>query len=63
MLHSNNGFFFSEHVAPPKKPPRPGAPGHPGNLASLCPVDSYNEGVKVHSNTHVQKWRLEYLIK
>ncbi|XP_050923152.1 protein tyrosine kinase 2aa isoform X24 [Lates calcarifer] len=36
-----------EHVAPPKKPPRPGAPGHPGNLASLCPVDSYNEGVKL----------------
>nr|XP_046274274.1 protein tyrosine kinase 2aa isoform X2 [Scatophagus argus] len=33
-----------EHVAPPKKPPRPGAPGH---LASLCPVDSYNEGVKL----------------
>uniref|UniRef100_A0A8C2WIG4 Focal adhesion kinase 1 n=1 Tax=Cyclopterus lumpus TaxID=8103 RepID=A0A8C2WIG4_CYCLU len=39
--------FFSEHVAPPKKPPRPGAPGHLGNLASLCPVDSYNEGVKL----------------
>uniref|UniRef100_A0A672HMY3 Focal adhesion kinase 1 n=1 Tax=Salarias fasciatus TaxID=181472 RepID=A0A672HMY3_SALFA len=38
---------FPEHVAPPKKPPRPGAPGHLGNLASLCPVDSYNEGVKV----------------
>ncbi|XP_049890090.1 protein tyrosine kinase 2aa isoform X2 [Epinephelus moara] len=36
-----------EHVAPPKKPPRPGAPGHLGNLASLCPVDSYNEGVKL----------------
>uniref|UniRef100_A0A4W6DWN0 non-specific protein-tyrosine kinase n=1 Tax=Lates calcarifer TaxID=8187 RepID=A0A4W6DWN0_LATCA len=36
-----------KHVAPPKKPPRPGAPGHPGNLASLCPVDSYNEGVKL----------------
>uniref|UniRef100_A0A4W6DUM2 non-specific protein-tyrosine kinase n=1 Tax=Lates calcarifer TaxID=8187 RepID=A0A4W6DUM2_LATCA len=36
-----------QHVAPPKKPPRPGAPGHPGNLASLCPVDSYNEGVKL----------------
>ncbi|XP_076609958.1 protein tyrosine kinase 2aa isoform X3 [Chaetodon auriga] len=36
-----------EHVAPPKKPPRPGAPGHPGNLASLSPVDSYNEGVKL----------------
>nr|XP_043908218.1 protein tyrosine kinase 2aa isoform X5 [Solea senegalensis] len=40
-----------EHVAPPKKPPRPGAPGHLGNLASLCPVDSYNEGVK--------PWRLQ----
>uniref|UniRef100_A0A8C9X2Z4 Focal adhesion kinase 1 n=1 Tax=Sander lucioperca TaxID=283035 RepID=A0A8C9X2Z4_SANLU len=39
--------FFPEHVAPPKKPPRPGAPGHLGNLASLCPVDSYNEGVKL----------------
>uniref|UniRef100_A0A672HME0 non-specific protein-tyrosine kinase n=1 Tax=Salarias fasciatus TaxID=181472 RepID=A0A672HME0_SALFA len=38
---------FPEHVAPPKKPPRPGAPGHLGNLASLCPVDSYNEGVKL----------------
>ncbi|XP_035536889.1 protein tyrosine kinase 2aa isoform X9 [Morone saxatilis] len=36
-----------EHVAPPKKPPRPGAPGHLGNLAGLCPVDSYNEGVKL----------------
>ncbi|XP_075907625.1 focal adhesion kinase 1-like isoform X2 [Nelusetta ayraudi] len=33
-----------EHVAPPKKPPRPGAPAH---LASLGPVDSYNEGVKL----------------
>nr|XP_020453069.1 focal adhesion kinase 1-like isoform X3 [Monopterus albus] len=40
-----------EHVAPPKKPPRPGAPGHLGNLAVLCPVDSYNEGVK--------PWRLQ----
>ncbi|XP_029299499.1 protein tyrosine kinase 2aa isoform X3 [Cottoperca gobio] len=40
-----------EHVAPPKKPPRPGAPAHLGNLASLCPVDSYNEGVK--------PWRLQ----
>ncbi|XP_075995270.1 protein tyrosine kinase 2aa isoform X2 [Genypterus blacodes] len=36
-----------EHVAPPKKPPRPGAPCHLGNLTSLCPVDSYNEGVKL----------------
>ncbi|KAM9838708.1 protein tyrosine kinase 2aa isoform 1-T1 [Aulostomus maculatus] len=36
-----------EQVAPPKKPPRPGAPGHLGNLSSLCPVDSYNEGVKL----------------
>ncbi|KAG7240952.1 hypothetical protein INR49_026127 [Caranx melampygus] len=36
-----------EHVAPPKKPPRPGAPSHLSNLASLCPVDSYNEGVKL----------------
>ncbi|KAM3858061.1 focal adhesion kinase 1-like [Diretmus argenteus] len=40
-----------EHVAPPKKPPRPGAPGHLGPLASLSPVDSYNEGVK--------PWRLQ----
>uniref|UniRef100_UPI003AAD4D6C protein tyrosine kinase 2aa isoform X4 n=1 Tax=Centroberyx gerrardi TaxID=166262 RepID=UPI003AAD4D6C len=40
-----------EHVAPPKKPPRPGAPCHLGNLASLNPVDSYNEGVK--------PWRLQ----
>uniref|UniRef100_A0A665TK67 Focal adhesion kinase 1 n=1 Tax=Echeneis naucrates TaxID=173247 RepID=A0A665TK67_ECHNA len=39
--------FSPEHVAPPKKPPRPGAPGHLSNLASLCPVDSYNEGVKL----------------
>ncbi|XP_041105154.1 focal adhesion kinase 1 isoform X34 [Polyodon spathula] len=36
-----------EHVAPPKKPPRPGAPSHLGSLASLSPVDSYNEGVKI----------------
>ncbi|KAF7654097.1 hypothetical protein LDENG_00074030 [Lucifuga dentata] len=36
-----------EHVAPPKKPPRPGAPTHLGNLTSLCPVDSYDEGVKL----------------
>ncbi|XP_026156971.1 protein tyrosine kinase 2aa isoform X2 [Mastacembelus armatus] len=36
-----------EHVAPPKKPPRPGAPGHLVNLTGLCPVDSYNEGVKL----------------
>ncbi|KAK1173035.1 focal adhesion kinase 1 isoform X13 [Acipenser oxyrinchus oxyrinchus] len=36
-----------EHVAPPKKPPRPGAPSHLGSLASLNPVDSYNEGVKI----------------
>lgn len=34
-----------EPVAPPKKPPRPGAPCH---LANLGPVESYNEGVKVH---------------
>ncbi|XP_051926283.1 protein tyrosine kinase 2aa isoform X7 [Hippocampus zosterae] len=36
-----------EHVAPPKKPPRPGAPAHLTTLTSLCPVDSYNEGVKL----------------
>ncbi|XP_061617169.1 protein tyrosine kinase 2aa isoform X4 [Phyllopteryx taeniolatus] len=36
-----------EHVAPPKKPPRPGAPAHLGTLSGLCPVDSYNEGVKL----------------
>uniref|UniRef100_A0AAQ5YPL4 Focal adhesion kinase 1 n=1 Tax=Amphiprion ocellaris TaxID=80972 RepID=A0AAQ5YPL4_AMPOC len=39
--------LFPEHVAPPKKPPRPGAPGHLANLANLCPIDSYNEGVKL----------------
>ncbi|XP_063055838.1 focal adhesion kinase 1 isoform X3 [Engraulis encrasicolus] len=37
-----------EHAAPPKKPPRPGAPSsHLGSLASLNPVESYNEGVKI----------------
>uniref|UniRef100_A0A3P8W0Z6 Focal adhesion kinase 1 n=1 Tax=Cynoglossus semilaevis TaxID=244447 RepID=A0A3P8W0Z6_CYNSE len=36
-----------ENVAPPKKPPRPGAAGHLSHLTSLCPVDSYNEGVKL----------------
>ncbi|XP_072561892.1 protein tyrosine kinase 2aa isoform X11 [Paramormyrops kingsleyae] len=36
-----------EHAAPPKKPPRPGAPSHLGSVASLNPVDSYNEGVKI----------------
>uniref|UniRef100_A0A8C4SV41 non-specific protein-tyrosine kinase n=1 Tax=Erpetoichthys calabaricus TaxID=27687 RepID=A0A8C4SV41_ERPCA len=36
-----------KHVAPPKKPPRPGAPSHLGSLASLNPVDCYNEGVKI----------------
>uniref|UniRef100_A0A8B9KG55 non-specific protein-tyrosine kinase n=1 Tax=Astyanax mexicanus TaxID=7994 RepID=A0A8B9KG55_ASTMX len=36
-----------KHVAPPKKPPRPGAPSHLGSLASINPVDSYNEGVKI----------------
>ncbi|XP_026886695.2 protein tyrosine kinase 2aa isoform X11 [Electrophorus electricus] len=36
----------AEPVAPPKKPPRPGAPSHLGSLASINPVDSYNEGVK-----------------
>uniref|UniRef100_A0A8C7G642 Focal adhesion kinase 1 n=1 Tax=Oncorhynchus kisutch TaxID=8019 RepID=A0A8C7G642_ONCKI len=35
------------HVAPPKKPPRPGAPSHLGSLASLNPLESYNEGVKI----------------
>uniref|UniRef100_A0A4W5JJ28 non-specific protein-tyrosine kinase n=1 Tax=Hucho hucho TaxID=62062 RepID=A0A4W5JJ28_9TELE len=42
------------HVAPPKKPPRPGAPSHLGSLASLNPVDSYNEGVKVQQHSHHQ---------
>ncbi|XP_019719144.1 focal adhesion kinase 1-like isoform X8 [Hippocampus comes] len=37
----------AEHVAPPKKPPRPGAPAHLTTLTGLCPVDSYNEGVKL----------------
>uniref|UniRef100_A0A8C7DAI3 non-specific protein-tyrosine kinase n=1 Tax=Oncorhynchus kisutch TaxID=8019 RepID=A0A8C7DAI3_ONCKI len=41
------GLGKPEHVAPPKKPPRPGAPSHLGSLASLNPVDSYNEGVKI----------------
>lgn len=42
-------FCQLDHAAPPKKPPRPGAPSHLGSLASLnSPVDSYNEGVKVH---------------
>ncbi|XP_041739505.2 focal adhesion kinase 1 isoform X20 [Coregonus clupeaformis] len=40
------GLGKPEHVAPPKKPPRPGAPSHLGSLASLNPVDSYNDGVK-----------------
>uniref|UniRef100_A0A3Q2Y4Y9 non-specific protein-tyrosine kinase n=1 Tax=Hippocampus comes TaxID=109280 RepID=A0A3Q2Y4Y9_HIPCM len=39
----------AEHVAPPKKPPRPGAPAHLTTLTGLCPVDSYNEGVKVYA--------------
>uniref|UniRef100_A0A4W4FUC7 Focal adhesion kinase 1 n=1 Tax=Electrophorus electricus TaxID=8005 RepID=A0A4W4FUC7_ELEEL len=43
-LHS---FPHPEPVAPPKKPPRPGAPSHLGSLASINPVDSYNEGVKI----------------
>nr|XP_046181846.1 focal adhesion kinase 1-like isoform X2 [Oncorhynchus gorbuscha] len=41
------GLGKSEHVAPPKKPPRPGAPSHLGSLASLNPLESYNEGVKI----------------
>ncbi|XP_030596995.1 focal adhesion kinase 1-like isoform X2 [Archocentrus centrarchus] len=40
-----------EPVAPPKKPPRPGASAHLPNLPSLCPIESYNEGVK--------PWRLQ----
>uniref|UniRef100_A0A4W5LY44 Focal AT domain-containing protein n=1 Tax=Hucho hucho TaxID=62062 RepID=A0A4W5LY44_9TELE len=43
---SGGSFASTEHAAPPKKPPRPGAPSHLGSLASLDPVDSYNEGVK-----------------
>ncbi|XP_006810870.1 focal adhesion kinase 1-like [Neolamprologus brichardi] len=42
-----------EPVAPPKKPPRPGAPANLTNLPSLCPVESYNDGVKVHMNTQI----------
>uniref|UniRef100_A0A3B3Q390 Focal adhesion kinase 1 n=1 Tax=Paramormyrops kingsleyae TaxID=1676925 RepID=A0A3B3Q390_9TELE len=42
-------FCHAEHAAPPKKPPRPGAPSHLGSVASLNPVDSYNEGVKVEA--------------
>uniref|UniRef100_A0AAX7W1I8 non-specific protein-tyrosine kinase n=1 Tax=Astatotilapia calliptera TaxID=8154 RepID=A0AAX7W1I8_ASTCA len=34
-------------VAPPKKPPRPGAPANLTNLPSLCPIESYNDGVKL----------------
>ncbi|XP_062395578.1 focal adhesion kinase 1 isoform X3 [Sardina pilchardus] len=41
------GISKPEHAAPPKKPPRPGAPSHLGSVASLNPVDSYNEGVKI----------------
>ncbi|KAG5271875.1 hypothetical protein AALO_G00185100 [Alosa alosa] len=41
------GISKPEHAAPPKKPPRPGAPSHLGSVASLTPVDSYNEGVKI----------------
>uniref|UniRef100_A0A674EP44 non-specific protein-tyrosine kinase n=1 Tax=Salmo trutta TaxID=8032 RepID=A0A674EP44_SALTR len=44
---SDGSFASTEHAAPPKKPPRPGAPSHLGSLASLNPVDSYNEGVKL----------------
>ncbi|XP_053348091.1 protein tyrosine kinase 2aa isoform X1 [Clarias gariepinus] len=33
--------------APPKKPPRPGAPTHLSSTASISPVDSYNEGIKI----------------
>uniref|UniRef100_A0A3B4XU74 non-specific protein-tyrosine kinase n=1 Tax=Seriola lalandi dorsalis TaxID=1841481 RepID=A0A3B4XU74_SERLL len=43
--HTNTEIFICK--SPPKKPPRPGAPCHLSNLASLCPVDSYNEGVKL----------------
>uniref|UniRef100_A0A673XC32 Focal adhesion kinase 1 n=1 Tax=Salmo trutta TaxID=8032 RepID=A0A673XC32_SALTR len=43
----DGSFASTEHAAPPKKPPRPGAPSHLGSLASLNPVDSYNEGVKL----------------
>uniref|UniRef100_A0A8C7JWB5 Focal adhesion kinase 1 n=1 Tax=Oncorhynchus kisutch TaxID=8019 RepID=A0A8C7JWB5_ONCKI len=46
-LVSDGSFASTEHAAPPKKPPRPGAPSHLGSLASLNPVDSYNEGVKL----------------
>uniref|UniRef100_A0A3B4CMY6 Focal adhesion kinase 1 n=1 Tax=Pygocentrus nattereri TaxID=42514 RepID=A0A3B4CMY6_PYGNA len=49
--HANNAHIPphppTELVAPPKKPPRPGAPSHLGSLASINPVDSYNEGVKI----------------
>ncbi|TSO47151.1 Focal adhesion kinase 1 [Bagarius yarrelli] len=37
----------ADPAAPPKKPPRPGAPSHLSSTASLSPVDSYNEGVKI----------------
>lgn len=53
IIMSNSFFFSTEHVAPPKKPPRPGAPAHLGNLAGLCPMDSYNEGVKVYMHTYI----------
>ncbi|XP_047664098.1 protein tyrosine kinase 2aa isoform X6 [Tachysurus fulvidraco] len=51
------GLMGNQHVyqpvgkadpgAPPKKPPRPGAPSHLSSTASISPVDSYNEGVKI----------------
>ncbi|XP_053531473.1 protein tyrosine kinase 2aa isoform X4 [Ictalurus punctatus] len=37
----------ADPVAPPKKPPRPGAQSHLSSTASISPVDSYNEGVKL----------------
>ncbi|CAB1350810.1 unnamed protein product [Coregonus sp. 'balchen'] len=45
--YTNQWDWGNQHVAPPKKPPRPGAPSHLGSLASLNPVDSYNDGVKI----------------
>lgn len=61
MLTHN--FFTPEPVAPPKKPPRPGAPANLTNLPSLCPVESYNDGVKVHMNTQIpaRTWGLKMI--
>uniref|UniRef100_A0A7N6A8Z7 Focal adhesion kinase 1 n=1 Tax=Anabas testudineus TaxID=64144 RepID=A0A7N6A8Z7_ANATE len=42
-----NSHAYTEHAAPPKKPPRPGAQSQVGSLACLNTGDSYNDGVKL----------------